>query len=178
MRLRLRLSLLGKCERSAQNDDQQWVILPSSVICWCFLVFVWKRIYTTVNVKNLLDDMTTRWTRSLPQGAAAGWCIKYSKPDLILRLFSLLHPELCEHFVQLRVETAWCWSLTPVLQWHSLHFMFPAGSLLTEQFCYVQLQSVTNVHSGQTTWDDLVFRSVPDTHSQWWQNNVSSSFQN
>lgn len=108
----------------------------------------------------------------------AGWCIKYSKPDLILRLFSLLHPELCEHFVQLRVETAWCWSLTPVLQWHSLHFMFPAGSLLTEQFCYVQLQSVTNVHSGQTTWDDLVFRSVPDTHSQWWQNNVSSSFQN
>lgn len=108
----------------------------------------------------------------------AGWCIKYSKPDLILRLFSLLHPELCEHFVQLRVETAWCWSLTPVLQWHSLHFMFPAGSLLTEQFCYVQLQSVTNVHSGQTIWDDLVFRTVPDTHSQWWQNNVSSSFQN
>lgn len=117
MRLRLRLSPLGKCERSAQNDDQQWVILPSSVICWCFLVFVWKRIYTTVNVKNLLDDMTTRWTRSLPQGAAAGWCIKYSKPDLILRLFSLLHPEL--------------WTLCSAPCWNCLMLKFNSCSPVT-----------------------------------------------
>lgn len=47
----------------------------------------------------------------------AGWCIKYSKPDLILRLFSLLHPEL--------------WTLCSAPCWNCLMLKFNSCSPVT-----------------------------------------------
>lgn len=51
----------------------------------------------------------------------AGWCIKYSKPDLILRLFSYLHPELWT------LCSAPCWNclMSPRLSWAQFNSCSP-----------------------------------------------------